>query len=721
MNDNRHTKSSQFTSPKSPSNARSAPPLLERTKHSSAPFIIGGLVIVQIVAALTIFTIFSPSSSAPVVVKESEVAFTIPTQVEAQPILPVQFSPETKVDLVEIDNPIVPVSIADLLQQTAASIATNSADLKIRGLEITQGIQVFNEPESPRCNSKVSHPDHIFCNNSMPLVAGRHTLLRLYLDCNDNCPTGDISVQLRVLKDGAEREVLTRQVSAATLAQVNGRPLEELRLNLGNSVNFEFLPPPDWMSGQIAFEIEAGSGQETQALLSTSQNFAVRKPLRVAYVPIQYQGVSPTEVPDIDHWLLRLYPVSEVEYFRLPVPDVIWDKELNKAEVLQELLTIYWLYTEQQPVEAWPDQLFGWLPQEYYNGGASDPDWCPNCAGPHSSRVAFGGLRPEQDIGGPRILVHEIAHNLGAKHAWSPTQQEDDQCFRAEGADIRVDPTWPYAETPYIQEIGIDLYSSPPIIYAPNVYDMMSYCTHPWVSPHTYRTIFESNLLEPSLDSSAAFQPENGAERGPALLISGIVYPDGTVSRPEIVQLDQAGQRQIPLTTSTRGDHCLDVYGFNNDRLGQYCFNAGFLDAETGLPTESSPYFFTLTNVDLADVARIELKKDQTSLITITPSANKPTVSLTFPNNGEVIRGRQTISWTAADADGEALIYSLMYSPDGGQSWLPLATHLTEPSYTLETSSLTTTAQALIRVIASDGFHTSAAQLAAPFIVEPGP
>ena len=189
----------------------------------------------------------------------------------------------------------------------------------------------------------------------------------------------------------------------------------------------------------------------------------MRKPLRVAYLPITYQNVQPPELRGVDYWLLRMYPVPGVEYYRLPVPDMTWDGELSKGEVLRKLFYTYLLYTQNQPPEAWPDQLFGWLPQEFYNGGASDPAWCANCAGPHSSRVAFGGLRPEQDIGGPRVLVHEIAHNLGAQHAWSPTQSQDAACFKAEGADIWVDPDWPYLQTPYIQEVGIDLYSTPPL------------------------------------------------------------------------------------------------------------------------------------------------------------------------------------------------------------------------------------------------------------------
>jgi hypothetical protein len=465
------------------------------------------------------------------------------------------------------------------------------------------------------------------------------------------------------------------------------------------------------MSGPIAFAVEATVGTET-ATLTTTHNFAPRKPLRIAYLPIQYQGFTPPDALNSDYWLRRLYPVPAVEYYRLPVPDLVWEGELNKGELLQELLYTYWLYTQHNPVESWPDQLFGWLSPEVYNGGASDPAWCTDCAGSHSGRVAFGSLRSERDIGGPRILAHEIAHNLGAKHAWSPTQQQDGQCFRAEGADIQVDPTWPYAETPYIQEIGLDLYSDPPLVYPAATYDMMAYCAQPWISPYTYRTLFESQLLQPisgDSNASADFRPNQPPKN--TLLISGLIYPNGTASQPQVVQLETAQPanpipQSGPTTEDYSGDYCLTLSAYDNATLAKYCFAATFVDTETGLLTEASPYFFTLPNLEVSQIARITLNSGTTSLATLTPSSTPPDVTLTFPNAGETLSDQQTITWQARDTDGDQLTYDLLYSPDAGQTWLPLAVHLTERHYTFETAALLFSQQALIRVIANDGFHT---------------
>ena len=60
-------------------------------------------------------------------------------------------------------------------------------------------------------------------------------------------------------------------------------------------------------------------------------------------------------------------------------------------------------------------------------------------------------------------------------------------------------------------------------------------------------------------------------------------------------------------------------------------------------------------------------------------SANAPTVQITSPAGAATwpAGSTQTITWTGNDADGDALIYSLLYSNDGGANWVFLADHLT--------------------------------------------
>ena len=694
-----------------PAETKNTPP----SKELAVGFIVG-LAALQLFTLILALTVVFYDDTPPEEI-DAESAFNVSTANQLSQTLS-QPAPPTPVSI--DPNRILQSANSQQVISIEPAPPAEPLALQLRGMEITQGIQVFNEPERFRCNPNPDHTNNIFCNNSMPMVAGRHTLVRVYLACNGPCPTADTTVQLRLLKDGQEKLVVNKQISPQTLQQISNIDLQTVRSALENSVNFEFLPPPAWLSDDVTFELHAAPQAESDRLPVTAEitkNFAVRKPLRVAYLPIKYNGVEPANPAGVDYWLLRMYPVSAVDYYRLPVPDMTWDGDVAKSEILRQLLYHYTFYTQFSSNEKLPDQLFGWLPQEFYNGGVSDPYWCPNCAGPHSSRVAFGGLRPEQDIGGPRILAHEIAHNLGAQHAWSPTYIEDASCFKAEGADIRVDPDWPYMETPHIQEVGIDLYSNPPIVYPPNHYDMMAYCAHPWISPHTYKKIFESPLLDPTSEVLAAFQPPQGDAVSDALLVSGLIYPDGSVPQPEVSQLSVSSETGF--TPPVGDDYCLSVRGTDNTLLAHHCFEVGFINLETGLPTDPSPYFFTLPGIEPEAVGKISISKNKTVIVDMSPSSAAPQVAVTFPNGGEMLTGKQTITWQGHDADGDSLLYDLLYSTDSGQNWLPLATRLADTNYMVDTAQLSPGDNLQIRVIANDGFHTTVDNSDGNFAVRP--
>jgi hypothetical protein len=694
-------------------------------KSGSVALMLGGLILMQLVTLVVVaFLVWHPAEQE--YPPDLMAAYHVPAGRPPQaPIVPL-FPTPTRAVPKETPTPVV-------VRQQPTAVPQNIL-LRLRGVELTQGVQVFNEPELERCVPDPSHSDYIFCNNSLPMVAGRHTLIRVYPACNGLCSTGMTAIQIRLFKKGQELAAFTQLVASSELQRISALSMSEMRSDLENSVNFELIPAPDWLAGDVTIQVEVFAPAETEAppvRTSSTRNFAVRKPLRIAYLPISVDQVKPDDPSYTAYWLERIFPVPAVEYERLPVPNLTLKGELGKGELLRQLLYNYWFYAQSQPPNNRPDQLFGWLPQEIYNGGASDPFWCPNCAGPHSSRVAFGGLRPEQDIGGPRILVHEIAHNLGAKHAWSPTYNEDSACFKAEGADIRVDPHWPYAETPHIQEFGVDLYSDPPVIYPPSYYDLMAYCARPWISPYTYRELFYSPFLQTGPETEPLFtnyQPQTETTEKGTLLVSGIIYPNGSVAQPEVLKLasDAFGPAAafyppVDLSPPTGSDYCLEVLADNGSQLAQRCFDAGFEDLETGLPTEPAPYFFTLTEVDPAAVDQIVISHNKTEQVRVSASQAPPQLNLTYPRGGEVLEAEETITWDAYDADGDRLQFDLFYSIDNGAHWLPLALRLKEPRYTLFAHQLPVVEDIRFRVVANDGFHTTAAEVSGAVAVRPLP
>lgn len=77
--------------------------------------------------------------------------------------------------------------------------------------------------------------------------------------------------------------------------------------------------------------------------------------------------------------------------------------------------------------------------------------------------------------------------------------------------------------------------------------------------------------------------------------------------------------------------------------------------------------------------------------------------------------GKQTVTWSASDADGDPLTYRVDYSADGGQSWMAVQAQLTAPKTEIDFDSLPGSDRALLRVTASDGGRTATATLSEPF------
>jgi hypothetical protein len=90
-------------------------------------------------------------------------------------------------------------------------------------------------------------------------------------------------------------------------------------------------------------------------------------------------------------------------------------------------------------------------------------------------------------------------------------------------------------------------------------------------------------------------------------------------------------------------------------------------------------------------------------------SPNPPTVQILSPN-GPAIPGPGpdlTVDWTGSDADGDPLVYTLLYSTDGGVEWEPIDAGLTVTEVSLPLASLRGGNAARFRVLASDGVHTA--------------
>jgi uncharacterized membrane protein len=84
-----------------------------------------------------------------------------------------------------------------------------------------------------------------------------------------------------------------------------------------------------------------------------------------------------------------------------------------------------------------------------------------------------------------------------------------------------------------------------------------------------------------------------------------------------------------------------------------------------------------------------------------------PSVTVTFPNGGEILNGTRTITWDAVDFDSDTLTFQVQYSDNSGSDWSTLATDVLVHEFDWNTTLHDDGTGYMIRVIASDGQLTA--------------
>lgn len=564
-----------------------------------------------------------------------------------------------------------PTATEEICPSRLAPQATDdctSLDLTVKQVEIVQAIQCL-EP---------AIGDTTCADNSVPLVSYKQTAVRLYVGLGDipQPPVDGVTARLRGFRNGQE-------FADSPLTSVNGG-IRALNIPNRGATNdtLNFRLPHDWLTGNIEIELEVNPNRtltEKNYLNNTLRrpvSFGNQPILRLAYLPITYLGATPSAMNDKFYLLYKLYPVGygRISYERWP--GFAWPTRLsseNALELIAELKRRYLL--AGSPV----DQLIGWLPQDrpVSPAGKSDPAHFFGCWSNCGRTVWL------QESGlANAILAHELAHNLGRNHTG-----KDDGC-----GNIAFTTDWIY-DTSEIQESGFDPWTMQ--VIPSDEKDVMTDCFPKWVSPWTYKKLFRS---------PAQFHQRQLSQAQPYLLISGAFYKTGGGQLQPTYHFTSS----LPLDdlTPTGNDGCLVLQNAAEQTLAEHCFALDFQDKETG--AELAQIDFVAALPDPGNVSHILLQQATVPVATLTVSAHAPVITLTTPTSGDQWSGLQSIVWQASDEDGDALTYAVLYSPDQGATWLTLATSLTQTQSTVNSQELAGGNNALIRVMASDGFNTQA-------------
>ena len=323
---------------------------------------------------------------------------------------------------------------------------------------------------------------------------------------------------------------------------------------------------------------------------------------------------------------------------------------------------------------------------------------------PHLKACAAGPeLAPGATSDRTAIVSQEVAHGFlhadisGLGHvAWHACGGR--AAYQLPSFPTYNDPSGSALPPASIGQFGLDTWSGQ--LYSPETaIDFLGsgYCDGTaWISPYTWELLGEhfasaASALEASLLA--------GAAEDLAYPVTGFLDGSGGLHLAPLFALP----RPITLTQPLPGN----LFFILRNAAGTPLFAVPFgLNGHPDLPGGGT---FAFGAPFIEGTARIDVQRDNRVLLSIPLSAHAPEVALDQPAGGSLWNEQTTatVAWHATDADGDDLRYLVQYSADGGSRWRTLASGLTATSLTVDVSALEASAEARVRIFATDGARTS--------------
>ena len=581
--------------------------------------------------------------------------------------------------------------------------------LKLLGMEITQATQDVN--------------------NSVPLVAGKPTGVRLYFSTNGTGPISNVRADISGYRVGGNTPFLAQSIGSITVD--SSTDLAAKRLDQTKSLNF-ILTPDFSQQGLTRFRVDrlyidgvGGAALACDGCIEWSAGFQPVKPLNLVVQPFVYLFANPDLTADAGNSLMNglsylnnVFPLAgnfptDTAGIQLLIllptqPTQRQLPEMNAAmlsdleNILDDLMA--------QPGSTLPSdtRILGVSP----SGRGGVANWPPG-------RASYGDIRAvehaptvtdPEDYGS--LWAQEIAHNFGRQHVST-----------SHGEEPPTDPAFPYQHGG-IGEPGFAIttegWMGTPFVINPgnatsgvkHAHDFMSYGStqdrpnhsFSWVSPFTYKALINIFQTQPALVGTAT-----AAVVQDKIVIRGSINAGVATLGP--FHLTRTSYAKSSGDSGELSAELIDAAGRT---LLTYRFNATAIkDSPIVMFSEFVPWN--------PETKQIVLKQGQTTLATRSVSPNKPTVTVTSPRAGQTWGARGTVKWQAADADNDTLTYTVFYNNGTDQRWIPIATDVKTTSASIDTRLLAGSRRARVRVRATDGVNTTEAESAAFVVPEQGP
>ena len=332
-----------------------------------------------------------------------------------------------------------------------------------------------------------------------------------------------------------------------------------------------------------------------------------------------------------------------------------------------------------------PDVLFGWLPKKangylvVYGLGTNSPPvaWLVEQADPYRNEVG---------------LAHETGHTQGMDHTDSGLGCSS-----------------------MILEAGFDLGAGLPV--PSTTYDYMGDSgPNGWISPCMWSTLTGGSCLCPtaSTSGSGSFWPKKlTREPQSAMLVSGTVDRVGRGAITGIRQITSQGP--FP-PADVQGRYSIVLADDEGEELYRHGFDLRFRSLCGNEPVDEDGFFLLLPRPE--GLNRVRLEKEAEILDERTERRHRPEVRFEYPEPDHEYEGEIQVTWRGRHEDDANLEFDLLYSPDNGESWGPIAIALTENSLRVDTRRLRGRDRCRFRLLASDGFSTTSVD-SEPFALVP--
>ncbi len=201
------------------------------------------------------------------------------------------------------------------------------------------------------------------------------------------------------------------------------------------------------------------------------------------------------------------------------------------------------------------------------------------------------------------------------------------------------------------------------------------------------------------------------------IIVTGEVSRDGSVTlSPMLYRIANSVPDLIPLagapgpsnyTIRLRDDMGTLLSDLPFNVTHSYCVHDDDAGTSETIYPDSIPFVF---KVEIPpETQSIEIVNVSTGAVAASRIASSvaPYVNIDYPNGGEHIQlGSECIvRWTASDPDSADLRYTVAYSSDGGEMWVPIASNVTDSNCVWNTSGIDPGGNYLVKVMALDGFN----------------